>query len=66
MTRGARYGLFALIFGLVLIGLLTKSSTVALLAVPVAVIYGLFVEKIDNKRDEKFKAYNKIHPHFPK
>lgn len=65
MTRGARYVLFALIFVLILVGLLSMSTMVALLAVPVAVIYGLFVEKIDNKRDEKFKRHNNIHPHFP-
>lgn len=65
MTRIVRYVLFGLVFGLVLLGLFTKSSAIVLVSVVAAVVFGLITEKFDNSKDEKFKRYNEIHPHFP-
>lgn len=61
MTRDTRYLFFSLVFLLVAIGLFSRSYGLLGLALAVSVALGLWIEKIDNQRDERFKHHNRVH-----
>ncbi|WP_018131156.1 hypothetical protein [Effusibacillus pohliae] len=61
MTRGNRYFFFVLVFASVVIGLVSKSYAVLGITLLASLAIGLWIEKIDNKRDEKFKHHNAVH-----
>lgn len=61
MTRGNRYFFYALIFALIVAALASKSYGILGGAVVISLALGLWIEKVDNKRDEKFKHYNAVH-----
>jgi len=64
MNRFWRYVLFAMIFTLVLLGLLSHSAVAMLLFLVFAVGVGLLSDRLDNRRDEPFKKYNVKHHHL--
>lgn len=64
MNRFWRYVLFAMIFTLVLLGLLSRSAFALLLFLAFAVGVGLLSDRLDNRRDEPFKKYNYKHHHL--
>ncbi|GAX90940.1 hypothetical protein [Effusibacillus lacus] len=61
MTRGHRYFFFSVVFALVLVGLISKSYLLLGGALLVSLAVGIWIEKVDNKRDEKFKHHNAVH-----
>lgn len=61
MTRGTRYFFFVLIYVLTFMGLIIQSYTFFVVAVILAVALGMWIEKVDNQRTEKFKHYNTVH-----
>lgn len=61
MTRGNRYLVISLVYLLVIIGLVAQSYALLIAAVAASVSIGIWIEKVDNRRDEKFKHRNALH-----
>ncbi|MFC4769610.1 hypothetical protein [Effusibacillus consociatus] len=61
MTRGNRYFFYTLVFALTVFALFSKSYGLLGAAIVASIALGLWIEKIDNRRDEKFKHHNAVH-----
>lgn len=64
MKRGIRYLLYSAIFAIVLVGLFIHSGAWLISLLLLAVLLGLLVDRVDNRRDEPFKKYNSKHHHL--
>jgi len=60
-TRRIRYTLFALLFALVLVGLVLRSYPLLVVLVIVAIAFGIVGDKVENKPTEPYKKYNALH-----
>ncbi len=61
MTRSNRYLTISLVYLLVIIALIAQSYALLISLILTSVGIGLWIEKTDNRRDEKFKHHNAVH-----
>jgi hypothetical protein len=65
-TRSLRYVLFGLLFGLVVVGLVSRSYLLLAGLAVVSIGLGVIAEKLENQPTEAFKKYNALHHHRAK
>lgn len=63
-TRKLRYTIFALLFALVLLGLILHSYPLLAVLVIVAIALGIVGDRIENRPTEPYKQYNVQHHHY--
>ena len=64
MSREIRYVLFALIFGLPFAGLVLGVPWVLAVSLAAGATIGAVADVGDNRRDARFKRYNRMHSHY--
>lgn len=61
MTRSTRYLAISFVYLLIIIALIAQSYALLISLILISVGIGLWIEKVDNQRDEKFKHHNAVH-----
>ena len=64
MSRGIRYVLFAAIFGLPFAGLVVDVPWMLAVSLAAGVAAGAAADVGDNRRDARFRRYNRMHSHY--